>query len=597
MDPQPYVTAAEAIISGHLKVFALDYEFGSAPQWNRDPKSGRVAPLVFGKTLNYRNESLVGDIKYLWEPNRHLHLVTLGQAWSLTHENRYLLAIARHLQSWIVQCPYPKGPNWTSSLELAIRLINWSLVWQLIGGLQSPLFSLDETNLRERWLQTIYRHLHFVAGYRSLYSSANNHLIGELSGLLVGVATWPYWGECKGWATTALVDLQREALRQNAPDGVNREQAISYQQFVLDFLLIAALAGRANAMKFSTHYWQRMELMIEFIGSLMDMSGNVPMIGDADDGYAVRLSGDAAFCPYSSLLATGAIIFKRADFKAKTRTLDDKTRWLLGSSAAKAFDELSADARCEPRRRAYPDGGYYILGCDFETPAEVRIVMDVGPLGYGRIAAHGHADALAFTLSIGGREFLIDPGTYAYHTQKKWRDYFRGTAAHNTVVVDNVDQSVAGGNFMWLKRADARCEYWSCDADSDLLIGSHNGYLRLADPVLHRRRLLFKRSSRRLTVTDTLNCKAQHRVTSHWHLAENCRVQIQGNTLMVQSGGRNMTITLREPDGKFEMRRAQDNPPMGWVSRQFDVKVPATTVGATFDIDGTKSIVTEFICD
>jgi hypothetical protein len=207
IDPQPYVMAAEAVLRGHLNVFAVDYEFGMFPQWNRDPKSGRVAPLSFGKTLNYRNEALVGDIKYLWEPNRHLHLVTLGQAWSLTHDLRYLRAIARQIKSWIAQCPYPKGPNWTSSLELAIRLINWSLLWQLIGGLQSPLFSLEETNLRERWLQTIYRHLSFVAGHQSLYSSANNHLIGELSGLLVGAATWPYWSECKSWANTALINL------------------------------------------------------------------------------------------------------------------------------------------------------------------------------------------------------------------------------------------------------------------------------------------------------------------------------------------------------------------------------------------------------
>ena len=62
------------------------------------------------------------------------------------------------------------------------------------------------------------------------------------------------------------------------------------------------------------------------------------------------------------------------------------------------------------------------------------------------------------TLSAGGREMLIDPGTYAYHTQRPWRDYFKGASAHNTVRVDGLDQSVSGGNFLWTRHARARCE-------------------------------------------------------------------------------------------------------------------------------------------
>jgi hypothetical protein len=76
-----YVLAAVGILAGELKVFNLDCHFGTTLDWNRDPKTGTIAPLWFGKTLNYRDESVVGDIKYLWEPNRHLHFVTLAQAY------------------------------------------------------------------------------------------------------------------------------------------------------------------------------------------------------------------------------------------------------------------------------------------------------------------------------------------------------------------------------------------------------------------------------------------------------------------------------------------------------------------------------------
>ena len=133
-----YCTAADRIMQGRFDVFALeDTELGFPPNWNKDPKTGTQAPLAFGKLLDYRNERLVGDIKYLWEPNRHLELVTLAQAWHLTSDIRYCRACRTLLDSWFEQCPYPRGPNWTSSLEHAVRLINWSFAWHLLGGDQS----------------------------------------------------------------------------------------------------------------------------------------------------------------------------------------------------------------------------------------------------------------------------------------------------------------------------------------------------------------------------------------------------------------------------------------------------------------------------
>ena len=109
-----YIRAADRILAGELKVFNLDCQFGATPVWNRDPKTGTIAPHTFGKTLNYRDESVVGDIKYLWEPNRHLHLVTLAQAYHQSGEQRYLDGLRHQLESWLDQCPYLRGPNWTS---------------------------------------------------------------------------------------------------------------------------------------------------------------------------------------------------------------------------------------------------------------------------------------------------------------------------------------------------------------------------------------------------------------------------------------------------------------------------------------------------
>lgn len=588
---QAYTEKANRILGGRLRVFAVDYKFNDRPRWNYDVSSGKSTPLAFGKSLDYRDPDQFGDIKYVWEPNRHLHLVTLAQGFALTGGKHYGDALTKHLFSWLEQCPYPLGANWISSLELGIRLINWSIAWQLIDSTSNSFLAGPAgKDLKEQWLRSIYQHCHFIDGHWSRYSSANNHLIGEAAGLFVASVTWPYWPESAKWRAKAKTLLTDEALRQNYDDGVNKEQAISYQQFVLDFLLFAGLAARAGGQDFPEAYWNRVEKMIEFIASIMDVSGHMPMIGDADDGYVSQLSQESDFCPYRSLLATGAVLFNRADFKAKAGTFDDKSRWLLGDGSEALFASLDDDKEKLPVHSSFTKGGYYILGTDFETDSEVKMLADAGALGYLSIAAHGHADALAITLSVGGREFLIDPGTYAYHTQKKWRDYFRGTSAHNTVRIDGLDQSVPGGNFMWIKHAHAECIKWQDDDRATVFLGKQDGYARLTDPLIHSRLIELDKQQKSFLIKDTLECKQAHTAERFWHFSEHCVVSVgQDSSIMAENAGYKIIIKPLQ-DVTANVYRGDEAEPLGWVSRRYDVKEPTTTVVWTNAVNGTCEI-------
>jgi hypothetical protein len=334
--------------------------------------------------------------------------------------------------------------------------------------------------------------------------------------------------------------------------------------------------------------------MLEFIAALMNVDGKVPMIGDSDDAVMVRFSREPGFNVYRSLLATGAVLFERGDFARKAGAFDDKSRWLLGEEGSAAFANLAPIPPAgSSAKRVFPDGGYYILGDRFDTPDEVRIVADAGPLGYLSIAAHGHADALAFTLSAGGREILIDPGTYAYHTQKEWRDYFRGTSAHNTVRVDGMDQSMTGGNFMWLKHAKAWCEQWESDAGQDFFVGAHDGYHQLQDPVLHRRSLEFDKAARVLRVMDTLACKGEHQVEVFWHFAETCRIQVSGNEISAGCDGHSVHLAMPGVAWLPQVVSGQETPPLGWISRRFDQKSSSSSVVWSGKISGTTTLDTE----
>ncbi len=248
-------------------------------------------------------------------------------------------------------------------------------------------------------------------------------------------------------------------------------------------------------------------------------------------------------------------------------------------------------------RREFPDGGYYVLGCDFETPEEIRLVADAGALGYREIAAHGHADALAFTLAVGGQEFLVDPGTFAYHTEGEWRAYFRGTSAHNTIRIDGRDQSQPGGNFMWLRKANARRTRWTTAAGLDLFEGEHDGYRALSDPVTHRRSISLDKAARRISVEDTLEMDGTHQVELFLHCHEDCRVSVHANHVRLSRGERTVEILLpQNPSAQVEVLRGSAAPIGGWVSRAFDVKQPSATIAWRARLTGRAMLRTRIDC-
>lgn len=598
IDVAACLAAADRVLDGRFDLFHLrDHPLGFPPDWNRDALSGTAAPLHDGRLLDYRDERLVGNIKYLWEPSRHLELVTLAQAWALSRQPRYIEGARRYLSSWLSDCPYPCGPHWSSSLELGIRLINWSIAWQLFGGAHGELFAdAGGAQLRERWLQSVYQHAMDTHSHLSRFSSANNHLIGEATGVWIAATTWPYWPELERAGTHCKSILETEMQRQNAPDGGNREQAFSYQQFVADFLLLAGLAGRAAGSDFSAGYWQRLEAMLRFIAAMLDVAGNMPMVGDADDGYVTRLCPAPSFRPFTSLVASGALLFDDPEMARKAGVPDDKVRWLAGPGCDSRFAALRARAvgPVEPRR-AFAESGYYLLGSDFDTQEEVRLLLDAGPLGYLSIAAHGHADALSLQLNVGGHEVLVDPGTYSYHTEPDWRAYFRGTRAHNTVEIDGLDQSVQRGNFMWTSHAQARCLRFEPAASPAVFAGEQRGYQRLPDPVLHEREVRHTRlgpGRHEITVIDRLRCKGRHQAARHWHFAENLAVVPHGDIWHTRAGAHAVTIRPLESVTATRLVTAGTAAEGGWISRSFGHREPAPTLRWENLIEGDTELRT-----
>jgi hypothetical protein len=575
LDRAALVAAADRLVAGQLEVLGSPVPFDQGhPVWTADPRTGTQIPLDLGEFIDFRHIRGV-DIKFLWEVNRHLWLVTVAQAHAATGEPRYLDAIGRWLSSWLDDNPYPLGPNWSSPVEHGIRLINWSLVWHLIGGDESPLFASPEgTGLKTRWMRAVYQHMHFIRSTYSRYSSADNHLIGEIAGMYVGGRTWPLWPSCPAWTAEAKAMLEAEAAKQFAEDGVNREQAFCYHIFSLEFLLAALACGHADGDRFSDAFVARVQAAVEFAGACLDVSGHPPFYGDSDGGHVFSLGYDSGFAPYRSLVTLGSGLLGDG---SPDLGPDEASAWVLAAIRAETPPQGDIDLA----RRDFSTGGFTILGRNLGQPDEIRVLFDVGPLGYNRISGHGHADALSVLLSVAGRPFLIDAGTYCYNAAPELRRYFRGTSAHNTLIVDGQDQSVYGSSFLWLRDVETRVEHCTLGDRQDRVVASHTGYLRLSDPVRHRRTVVFDKPGGVLSILDTIESKAPHRVELRWHLAPECRVRRSGDAFVIERDNIVLRVVLTAPGLDVDLVEASDQAPDGWVSRRFYQREPSRLLRAS----------------
>lgn len=586
---QRTLAAADRVGEHRLTIFDLeDHDLGSEIDWNYEHKARKSTPMRFAPDIDYRDRSEAGDCKFVWEPNRHHQFVTSARAYRLTGDERYAATCLDQLVGWVERCPYGTGMNWRSPLELGIRLINW--VWTLELIRPSRTFQTRQEDV-DRITSAAYRHIWDVARNYSRYSSANNHLIGEAAGVYIGSSYFAGFKTASRWRARARRILIHEIFDQSYPDGGTREQAFGYQLFVMQFFLLAGLTARRDGDDFRPEFWQRLEKMFDFVAAFLE-GGSPPLFGDCDDGYVLDLGGSLG--EPKTLMAIGAVLYKRDDFKALAGEFTEPALWLLGVDGRRTFNELGgSDVGFVPQSRAFQDSGYYLLqsGPTDRNPG-VSVTFDCGELGFRAIAAHGHADALSVTLRVGGKDVLVDSGTYDYFTYDHWRDYFRSTKAHNTVVVDDVDQSVALGSFMWGERAEAKCLRWEPSESGGTVEGEHDGYGRLTDPVTHRRSVTLGDDPLQVVVRDELIANAGHDIAMYWHLGEQCSVKSTGpHRYEIDFGSGTVTMEF-DTALSVSAKIGSEDPILGWVSRAYHRKEPTTSLVATCRGKGNTTLCT-----
>ena len=556
-------------ILGELENKGIIQQF-PLPDWHACFSRDASWPLVPSSRLQYKQNDLYGDARANWELNRLQILPAL--AWKYLkqgHEPSLHQAIT-YFYHWISNNPFLMGISWTSIMELAIRAYSLLITADILKRADpqdphTPMLLSTITDL----MACACRIMSYVTRHISKFSSANNHLIVEM--VLLGIAG-DHLGK-SSWRRKANRVLEREILRQNWPDGVNKEQSLHYHLFVLEACLLHGTALLRAGSSLSDSYKERLHRMSCFAADMMAVNGYSPHIGDSDEGILLNLDVDKPEYGLYVLQFAGLLLGKSYI-----------PEYPLHQSLIYLFDCLEAGQCVSVRDNGttahYPLGGHTIFkhrqdGC------EAMVTFDHAPLGFGKTAAHGHADALSITLTVNGIPFIVDPGTYIYHAEKEWRDYFRRTIHHNTIALDGKDQSEMRGAFLWGRKARAWVELFEKGPDMDRIVAGHDGYR----PCTHIRELRFYKPGP-MVIIDTLDLKGDtaYEMTFCLDKAIKAEPDASGSRIILHNGSIRIHMCTTE---HLILEK-------GWVSEVYGNKHETTVIKARNRGKGQVRIVTAF---
>jgi hypothetical protein len=386
--------------------------------------------------LNHRSLSGGADIKLIWELSRWHSLVRLAMAACVLNRERAALKCIQWLEDWVEKNPPYQGWNWTSALEVGMRLIQFTWIDALLSDAaartaKSALRAADEsvpTRLSALRQKILGPHARYVWRHRSFGSSANNHLLGELTGLIVAIGRHP---ALTRW--TAPLDKlqylwQRQVLAQFADDGGNKEQALNYHLFSWEFCWQARSALVAAGRNLAPAVEQRLSLAAEFFG-IVQVETDAWDYGDSDNAFVTPFSPTHGRRRQNG--ATGCAASRKA---TQSRIGGEPPAWAPRTSK---LAEASGGIVCPNSQIVIERWNSWVLR------------FDVSPLGYLKTAAHGHLDALHISVWYRGVAIVVDPGTGVYYPDPALRAYLASWPAHNGPHPAGVEFPKRLGPFLW----------------------------------------------------------------------------------------------------------------------------------------------------
>jgi hypothetical protein len=380
------LAVAEAACAGRFTLAGETVEVGPEPDW--------------------LGAALPPDPEWRIEWTKFYYGLDLAHAYAQTGDARFLTAWERLVGSYLRQLAPGEGHEDTSDVA-ARRVQNWIYAWAAFAA--APGFPGLRAGLQEELLAGIREHAEYI---RDNLTAERNHRTLELYALLIVALALPELDADGALLALATDELHANLLADVRPDGVHREHSTHYHCIALRSFLGARENARRFGLALPDGYDEHLGRACDFALHCHRPDGTIPALSDSDNGT------------YLELLGLAAELLGRDDLR---------------------YVATGGHAGSPPVRRyvSFPDGGYHVQRSGWGDRGralrdERFLIFDCGPLGDG---GHGHYDLLSVEIAAGGRALVVDPGRHTYDEQTpNLRHWFKGTAAHNTVVVDGLDQ-------------------------------------------------------------------------------------------------------------------------------------------------------------
>jgi hypothetical protein len=493
--------------------------------WQLDVKSGyRWSERTWSPEVRYGH--IPGaDVKVPWELARMHHLPQLAVAFACAAAARagaaagYAREFRNQVLDFAATNPPRYGVNWVCTMDVAIRVANWLVAFDLFRAagvcFDAPFETVFEASVRDH-ARHVATHLEWSPTLRS------NHYLADVAGLLFAAAYLPAGPDADAWLALAVRELAAEATAQFGEDGAGFEASTSYHRLSGEMVVFAtalvlglpdarraalgrydhrrhagppalppaplpleAIPGLARPVPLPAALFERLERIAECTMDLTGPEGRVVQVGDNDSGRFLKL--DPAL---DAGLAEVALDHRHLVAAVDGLVPRDDLAGFAGAGGADraVVRGLAAGVRLPARRprrddaaplAAYPGLGLYVL----RAPG-LWLAVRCGTNGQRGRGGHAHNDQLSIELAVGGRQIVVDPGTYLYTPAPAARNRFRSTAMHSTLGVEGREQNgwPDGLPGLFSMRDDARATVE--EVREGRFVGVHHGF-----GVQHRRTL------------------------------------------------------------------------------------------------------------
>lgn len=558
-----------------------DINLGKEIKWDEDFKTGFIWKNKFYKNIKTVDLNSSADVKVPWELSRFQHIPTLGQAYLLTDNLKYVLEFKNQIEDWIKKNPVEMSVNWTCTMDVAIRACNWITGYYFFKNCPK----ID----KEFWIKynkALYLHGKYIFNNLEKAVQYNgNHYLSDLAGLIwLGLYFKNFKYDKKAtknnpkiWLNFGLKEFEKEMKSQVNLDGTDYEASTAYHCLVTELLLFTTVLCSKNNITFSKEYMVKLEKMVEFIMNITKSDGHIPLIGDMDSGRFIILSdyGNLDKRNFRYLMALGGEYFNRNDFRYYS--YDNNTHNIFC-----CFENSTKEKVKNPiglKSRAYNDSGYYILRND-----SIYLIIKCGPNGMNGNGGHTHNDQLSFELNISGRDFIIDPGTYVYTADYKLRNLFRSTSMHNTLQIGDLEQNNFEEKELFGISNEANAQL--LDFSDNYFTGRHYGFIEKAGIIAERE---VKLEDKKIIINDfiiKIPGSLRFKKFIRFHLDKDVEIEKKSDYLILIN--KKIKIKL------FNLQKNEYNIEKSWVAKEYGIKEETNVINCKIK-DSISNTIIELI--